>query len=402
MRFTRGGFMILSLLVSLSLTLMTLTAQNPAVMQESRTVTVEGVGSIVNNDVAHARDDAINAAQRTAIEQAVGILLESETVVENFQLLEDRIYSQSRGYISSWDVLRESRRGEDLYEVTIKAVVKTADLANDIDGIRHLFEKKNRPRMMVIIDERNIGESAGSYHYIEADMNTAETAITNALLAKGFKFVDQATVKHNLKQQQAAAILGGDVKQAAALGKLLNAEVVITGKALAKATVVEAFGAKTRSQQATVSVRALRTDTGDIIAMAEAQGKYPHIDDIAGGVKAIQQACEKVSDELVEKILSRWESDIAAGTSVTMTVKGVTGFDQLNQFTSNLSSIVRGITSVVQKEWVDQIATLDIVMKGNTTDLARRLSGQTIGSFTVKVVGMTQNSVTVELIGNRP
>jgi hypothetical protein len=37
-------------------------------------------------------------------------------------------------------------------------------------------------------------------------------------------------------------------------------------------------------------------------------------------------------------------------------------------------------------------------MKGNTTELARRLSGQSFGTYTAKVVGMTQNSVTVDLI----
>jgi len=218
-------------------------------------------------------------------------------------------------------------------------------------------------------------------------------------MVKGFKFVDHSTVKRNLKQQQAAAIMQGDVKQAAALGKLVNAEVVITGKALAKATVVEAFGAKTRSQQATVTVKAIRTDTGDIIAISEGHGKFPHIDDIVGGTKAIQMACEKISEDLIGKILNRWEQDINQGTSITMTVKGINGFEQLNHFTTNLSGAVRGVVSVVQKEWVDRIAKLDVVMKGNTTELARRLSNQSFGRYSAKVVGMTQNSVTVELIG---
>jgi len=166
--------------------------------------------------------------------------------------------------------------------------------------------------------------------------------------------------------------------------------------------VVEAFGAKTRSQQATVSVKAIRTDTGDIIATADGNGKYPHIDDIVGGTKAIQMACEKVSESIMNKILKQWESDVAQGTSIQVIVKGITGFDQLNRFNIGLPDVARGVTSVVQKEWSGGVATLDVVMKGNTADLARRLSNKSFGGFITKVVGMTQNSVTVELVGNQP
>ncbi len=396
----KGGRMMIFLFL-LSLSLAPISAQDYAgPVQDVREVTATGLGSIVGGDVAHARDDAITDALRTGVEQAVGLMVESETLVENFQLIEDRIFSRSKGYIKNYQVMSEGKRAEDLYEVTLQAVVSMAVLKDDLEGIATLMRRVNTPRIMVMIDERNIGESPGYLHYIDADMNTAENAITDALMKKGFKFVDQATVKQNLKQEQASAILQGDTKQAAAIGKMVNAEVVITGKALAKATEVEAFGAKTRSQQASVTVKAIRTDTGDIIATAEGQGAYPHIDDIVGGTKAIQKACEKISGELIDKILNRWQADVNEGTTISLRVKGVTGFDQLNQFTSALPSSVRGLVSVLQREWVEGYALLDVTMKGNSTDLARRLSNATFGNIKVKVTGMSQNSVSVELISS--
>ena len=360
-------------------------------------VVATGLGSIVGNDVAHARDDAIEDALRKGVEDALGLLVKAETRVEDFQLIEDNIYSKTQGYIQKYDIVSEGKRNEQLYEVKVKAVVKMADLKDDYEGIKTMIRRKNTPRMMIMIEERNIGETPDFSHYIEADMNTAELTLTKAFMEKGFKFVDQATIKRNLDSEKAAAILEGDVNQAAILGKSVGAEIVLTGKALAKATVMEAFGISQRSQQATVTVKAIRTDTGDIIATSSGQGAYPHIDDVIGGTKAIEKACSKMSEDLITQILDRWQADISSGATLTLKVKGVKDFDQLNKFKSALKYYVRGLQGVTQREWEEGYSVLEVEMKGTSEDLAQRLSEKNIEGTLVKVIGMSQNSVTVQL-----
>ena len=398
--FARGGLILL--LAGLVFPWSGTSSQDQQLSEtEAKEIVASGMGSIIGGDVAHARDDAVEDALRTGIEQALGLLLESETLVENFQLIEDNIFSKTKGYVQTYEIIREGKRNEHLYEVTVKAIVKMTNLKNDLDAIATLMRRKNTPRVMVVIQERNIGEASGRYHYFEVDMNTAETSIMEAMMEKGFKFVDQATVKRNMKKEQAAAILEGDVAEAVALGRSLGAEVVVTGKAFAKATVVEAYGTKQRSQQATVSVRAIRTDTGDIIATSSGQGAFPHIDDVVGGTKAIQRACEKISDALITKILDRWQADISSGTTLTLKVRGISDYSLLSKLKSSLPYFVRGLSSVVQRDWYGGIATLEVVMTGNSDDLAQRLSGKEIEGMRIKVSGMTQNSVTIELIGHR-
>lgn len=365
--------------------------------EEAKEVVSSGIGSIVGGDIAHARDDAIEDALRTGVEQALGLLLSSESLVDNFQLIEDKIFTKTQGYVQNYEVIRERKRDEQLYEVTVKAIVKMSALKDDLEGISTLMRRKNTPRMMIMIDERNIGEAPGVLHYFEADMNNAETAIMEALMQKGFKFVDQATVRGNLKREQAAAILEGDAAKAAALARSVGAEVVVTGKALAKATEVEVYGTKQRSQQATINVRAIRADTGDIIAITSGQGAFPHIDDVVGGAKAIQRACEKISETLVDQILDRWQEDISSGATITLNVRGITGFAMLSKFKASLPSYVRKASSIVQRTWSGEFATFEVEMTGNADDLAQRISGKNIEGIHVKVVGLTQNSVTVEL-----
>jgi hypothetical protein len=205
-------------------------------------------------------------------------------------------------------------------------------------------------------------------------------------------------VKQNLSREKESAILDGDVKQAAAVGRRSGAEVVLVGKALAKATEVEAFGARIRSQQSTVTVRAIRTDTGDIIATGTEQGKFTHIDDVTGGTKAIQKACDALAEALMSKILDRWSTEVNTGGTLTLRVNGVDDYGQLNQFKSSLKYYVRGITNVTQRDFSNGFATLELEMKGNSDDLAQRLSAAKMEGYKIKVTGVSEGGVTVQIV----
>jgi hypothetical protein len=81
-----------------------------------REVMVEGVSSIEGGRKDIARDHAIKDDLRKAVEQAVGTFISSETVVENYEVLSDRIYSKAEEYVAEYKVLREKEEG-DLYSL---------------------------------------------------------------------------------------------------------------------------------------------------------------------------------------------------------------------------------------------------------------------------------------------
>ncbi len=71
---------------------------------EDRTIETEGVSQI-------SREDAIRQAQRSAVEEAVGVFIQSRTEIENFELKKDKIFSRTQGYIKRFAVLKESKEG---------------------------------------------------------------------------------------------------------------------------------------------------------------------------------------------------------------------------------------------------------------------------------------------------
>ena len=75
-------------------------------------VTVTGQGSSERN--------ALHDAMRQAIETEVGAYIDSRTYIDNYQMLNDRIYAQSAGYIKSYEVLNK-HYANGIYSVTIIA-----------------------------------------------------------------------------------------------------------------------------------------------------------------------------------------------------------------------------------------------------------------------------------------
>lgn len=79
----------------------------------------EGLGALVDDNVASARDAAIQNALSLALEQHLGVTLTSERVADNYVLRKSRIESQSQGAIQRYEVEREQRY-EDAYFVKLK------------------------------------------------------------------------------------------------------------------------------------------------------------------------------------------------------------------------------------------------------------------------------------------
>ncbi len=103
------------------------TAQSPATDQ--LVVTVRGVGS----SAEAAKKDALVSA----VHQAIGSFVDSETLVRDDQLIKDEILQVSDGFVHSYQELAAPRRRDDgLYEVTIKATVRKGKVIERLTEVR--------------------------------------------------------------------------------------------------------------------------------------------------------------------------------------------------------------------------------------------------------------------------
>ncbi len=205
--------------------------------QETRTVSAEGVAVIRQGSVDIARDAALEYAKKRAVQQAIGILIDSRTQVENYQLISDRILSQAKGYITRYNISSETTEGT-LLRVRINAEVSLGKLSDDLSGIGILLSQMHKPRIMIMIAEQNMGRGWNAWWWgpygRQADMGVVENAIADKFTEKGFEFVDHNAAAKEIKPTPEYKIQDLSADQARTLGNQADAEVVIVGKAVSR------------------------------------------------------------------------------------------------------------------------------------------------------------------------
>ncbi|MEE4311271.1 MAG: hypothetical protein V2J62_05325 [candidate division KSB1 bacterium] len=370
---------------------------SPASAQQYQEVTAKGIATVFAGDKGLARDQALDDALRNAVEQGLGTFVQSSTLVENFQVVSDNILTWSNGYVKTYNILSEGMTDQTTYEVSIQALLEMANLKNDWDSLQNLIAKMQNPRILIIMDEQNIGQSRDRYHFLSVDMTIAEATLMNTFLENGFDVIDAATMRQNIKAEQAYAAATGNSQMASQIGKSLGAEVIVTGKAIAKvATGINLGGMK--SCQANLTARVVKADIASVIATSSQHAAYPHIDEVTGGTKAIEKAAVKLGDELISKISKKWRDEFYKSTTVKIVIKNVDSFSQVNDFKSNVKYYVRGIKDIYQRKFSSEIAELDVKLTGNANQLARELELKDFDNFSVKILEISMNKITMTLV----
>jgi len=357
----------------------------PTAPQGSKELVAEGVAAISNGDKGIARDHAIEDAKRKAVEQGVGSVLSSESKVENLQLVYDKISSKATGYVSSYSIVNEASDA-DLYRVTIRAVVRMADLQNDISGILNMVESQGRPRLMVLIRDTKAGTD-------EADpelVSDLETMVIDSFVSKGFPVVDEEMVKQNLTNDQVKLILSGDDQTAAELGRKIGAEIVVAGKA---STTEEQKSDPYTNQVRTVyamklNVRTINTKTSEILAATVVNQSAPFSQD---AVRA--NTAEAASTKLIGDILKKWQTqDIVTQIFCTNADNA-----KLQAVKSGLSSRVRAASSVILRDFTGNSGTIEVLAKSNSQDVFDLLS-QPDWSVLFNLKGFSGNRIDLEFV----
>ena len=95
---------------------------------ETKEVIAEGVGN--------SPDNAIKDAFRNAVRQVVGVLVDSETLVKNDKLVDDKILTLSNGFINDYSEIPGSQKVQGgIYRVKIKAFVVTGSVIDKLKAV---------------------------------------------------------------------------------------------------------------------------------------------------------------------------------------------------------------------------------------------------------------------------
>lgn len=341
----------------------------------AKQVTVTGSG----DSVTEAENDAL----RNAVENVMGVLVESQTLVEQNTIINDSIYTNSKGFIKDYTVT-EKRNDSSGWLVTVMAEV---DISPDgrlmsalvREGI--IVNNMRNPRIAVIIPEEHLR------HHIQDP--AGETAVIKKFLEAGFQNMIEVN-KDRIDYNQPFNL---NAEQMQNLANSMQADILVVGQAFSECAgdIGQYINNKRTglvSCKARVEAKMYIARTGQILA---ADGTYGSAVDIAENIaskKALANAGEKMGDYLAKRVV-----ELYSGNKQLLEITVLAGdINNINRVKTALNNI-RGIKSVNFNSYVNGHGVLSVQYSGSPQTLFKQLQQNAECSLELREV--TFNTLTI-------
>lgn len=388
---------------------------------DSKTVKVIGSSTIHNKNIAKAREEAVSNSLVSAVNLVALETLPLDALVRNFEKLDGILYDHTAKFVEGYKVLAEFRSGK-IYRVMLEATIsgtRLRELQKQLSAgklAKAKDEKKVMPKILFLIAEQNLADSTPQYWWggtSAFDRAVSENAMGEKMKKKGFTVVRHGYLSPDSEVQSPVNYQPElDNQEAVRMGSRLGADIVIVGKSV----VYKVSGAareNVTSFSGTVSVRAIRTDTGEEIAASLQTAVKEHADETAGSRDALLSAGHLAGKDISFRIAEIWQKG-SLSFSDRQGEEGTAGFSRNSDMlkiivtgVSNLGNFVRfrralsdipGVKDIQILERKRDGATISVNFKGKVGEFEDALVQKTFQLFSVKLYDTSQNTLKIELV----
>jgi hypothetical protein len=342
----------------------------------------EGSAVVISEDVLGAEKLAYTAARNKAITSAIQSFLKKDSQDEiNFNLKKAEILNGPMDFVLEEKKVSQKRDGK-LLTIVVEVAIDTAKFGKMLGQEGLLAEqtksRKQRefPSTMVIVSEE-IGGRNNPNPY-------SATAIRGRFLEQDFDLVDENLVQRGMIHDQAVqAVLNGNLKAAQSVSLQYGAGIIVKGKSVAQESALKSGGMQVYG--ANVHLELIKADTGQILAVASADGSYPHINAMTGSRRALEEAAEKAADELLSRMDDLFEQTTDL---ISMSISNIS-FSQLAILKQILQRDFPVISQIKQRNFSGGVAILDVQLEAGATGFADQVALKDFGTFTLDVVSFS-------------
>jgi len=313
---------------------------------------------------------ALTDALRNAVKEVLGVQVKSETLVKDYQLINDKILTRADGYVRKWEVLKEETQGEEL-AITIKGWVEQGVLNKDLfmNGIEveQVYDWAGKPRILVVISD-----------YIDGKVSLTafmQPQLEGLLKNKGMTILSGDQLKA-IKARD-VELAAKDSNKAIALGKRFGAEIVIVGNTVSNySRSLDVSGFKYYFYTTQFDAKAYRTSNAEILLSkvytetksendTSAMGKYD------AAVRSISNTLDQHAQDIVYNVVKHWYDGMSRASTFQLIVSGVKSPEvtSLSAFISALPDV----TAVHRRSFNRGVAELEVEYLGAQSVLIEAL-----------------------------
>ena len=251
------------------------------------------------------------------------------------------------------------------------------------------------PKITVLMQEKVMGVLGTTGWEVPTE---AELTLMDHFSSRGFEVVDSATMRRSLEQQRGLRLLQGDNEGAAATGLQFGARWSILGTAISKPAGAKLYGTQMQSIQATLTARVVDNDTGRVVATATATAAKAHIDEVQGGVLAIQDAARNLAADLAGQMQQVAAAPGGGDGSVLINVSGLVSFRHLEFIMNYLRSEVPGAEGVTLDNFNSGLAEIRITHPDGGNAVASAVSRKKFTGFRLEPKYVTGSRVDMAVV----
>lgn len=358
----------------------------------------EGEAAIVNKDEKKAFDEAQQQALRSAIEQSAGVRIDADTLVVNNQLVRDQIFTNTSGYVKSFEVVSKSS-DKGVVKVKVKAQVITDNLDKDIAAARDLVKRMGKPSLVILINETTLQTTPNGQAITSSD--SVATVLTQAFKADGWEIRDPAFAAGKVRVAAGASLGSTEAKE---IGDLSKAAFILYGTATLRNAELEGWMKGTGGKQQVFPV------TGEYDFSLFATGSGTQIAKVSGKLvtnsglisyertayDAVQARKAEISGEVRRGVLEWLRDQSVNGVSLQVSVQGLESFGAAKDFKKAIEAI-KGIKEATQDGFANGTAAYRVTFLGSAQDLAEQVEAATFKKKKLAVLSVNNSGLEVKV-----
>lgn len=351
--------------------------------------------SVISTGYGGTSGEAENDALRNAIEDAVGTLVDSQTLVSQNVVLQDDIYTQSRGFITNYTVT-DKHQTESGWQVTVNADVDdspNSKLMSDLTRLGIIDTKLRNPKIAVYIPEHEIGYRVSN--------SVGETAIIKELVEAGFTNVIAASPKVLAINPNSWAwiwkpVVQLDLEDMRSATRFLDADILIIGEAFSEGVgdvgqwLPEHSRTGMQSSRARVEAKMYVASTGQIIAADSTEGSGADISQGIASEKAVRNAGEKLGDYFLDKLMQTGSGN---RQGLELTVVGA-DVSKVSRVQRTLSGIPK-VKNVQMSSYANGRGVFSVQYAGAPSTLFKEIQANTDADLELQSVGYNTLTIVV-------
>ncbi|MBW2368141.1 MAG: hypothetical protein JRH15_09670 [Deltaproteobacteria bacterium] len=374
-----------------------------ATVEAPQTVSVIGTGRIHGENVSAARELAISNALVTAVGIVVAGLVPEPILPDKFQVLNQRFYSRADRFIQDYKVLAEAVSGRK-YRVMVQVTVFKTRIQSILSKNELIPKMGTGQRVLLLMAEQNLEN--GALHYWWGNSIMVSEAVSEGPLTEALRQKDLTVIDHNQTlppvadppDSESEIHLGYHLDDTSALflGYLYKAHIVVVGTAKS-VPATNVMGETLKSFQGTLTLRALRTETGQILASTMQSAFSMDADNPSGGRKALVAVAEQAAGPFATQIISSWH-DVAGDThGISVVVEGTRQLVQFVKFRMVLDDLEK-VSDLQTQEIKPNEAILSLIYEGPSQALAEALLLKSFDGFGIHISEVTTDEIKLSLV----